>query len=719
MISATAVPSDQEPPDLREMSRQPTKVDIVHTGSAQDVEGDMTMHRRVGRIHRAGLTAVPLLLGLAIATGSSPQIAQAATAQAAPSVTAAPAQAASDQDEASGDPDPTTSTEATEPASDLTGSDQEWTTPDLVGQAALVRVETMADIYVAVHHFRVQRFSYTVTDPQATATGTYLDAHGLVVTGRAALHEDDDQEARFATYGINRAFVDAGFLAELPDDPFEPTTITAENKGPLADTPPTDPPADDRLQDCYDQENSYHCAVFVVMRQRVVAGVQDRDRRASDALVRSDDSMAVLSTQPQGLTPLTLQLADPQPGAKYWVLSTRGADQEPLIETGTLTGSTSEPLSQADLTAWSQKFGALAEGAAVISERGDLVAVLTGSGGTGLQAVTAAHIADGLRDFGLTRNSSPVDAQFQDGLELFEASQFAAAVPKLEAAAQASGGQRVVVDLLAQAQELAGTAQDLSDEAGLVTTSEQDRGGWSANAVVAFTGLVVLVLLGAGVALALTHDRDTPERDGGPAGPDPAAPASGSSPGSAVPGTTTEPSSTTATPAGPEPGLRQPDRSTGETSTGDTPAARIGGSGRTTVFAIGTTDPAAPQELSRSEHPDAAVGGLLPDTTGPEPGHCGSGPADTAEEPTLRRVVASPLADGPAADPSAPVTTAPPPPATTDPPAPVTADRQNQPPRETGRFCRRCGSRVSPGDRFCFSCGTPMNASTSAPTGRG
>jgi len=672
----------------------------------------MTVRRR--RAPRgAALTAITVAtLGLLAAAVGAPS-AQAA-AEARTSDSRAQTQAGTDESSPT-DTSPTDTAAGT----DLSGSDEEWTTPDLVAQAALVQVQTMADVYVAVHHFKVAQYSYTVTDPQAVATGTFLDSHGLAVTGGAALHDDATQEERFATWGINQAFVDAGFMSEMPDDPFERTTITAQNKGPLADTPPTDPAINDRLQDCYKGENSYHCAVFVVMRQRVVSSVQDKDSRAMSAMPQSGGRTAMLSTQPQGITPLTLQLADPQPGEKYWVLATQGVNKEPLIATGTLTDSADEPLEQSDLTTWAQQFGSAAEGAAVISRNGDLIAVLTtattgdtsdddsGSAGTdtdgALHAVPAAEISTELRDLGLTHNSSAVDAQFQDGLELFEASQFAAAVPKLKAAAEASGGQLVVRDLLTQAQEQSGTAQDLSDEADALSDTQQDQGGWSSAAVVTFTALVVLVLLGAGIALAMTRPgRRAPHGSGassalGTAQPEPAQPEPaqighrdpaehGSLP---IDRPTTDAQTEHPVPPDPEPRAFSPAGS-GNTGSGSTGSSSTGSgwSGGLPARTSGS-GPAGVAPVAEQVDPadDGSREGRL--TTIFATGTVDPRPTDPGQAPTLQRG-----AQGSGTGTGRP--------SQADPVAPA---------RSSGRYCSHCGSRLSPGDRFCFSCGTPAGPS--------
>ncbi|GLY31782.1 hypothetical protein [Kineosporia sp. NBRC 101731] len=435
---------------------------------------------------------------------------------------------------------------------DLPQGGEEWTTPDLVAQGALVRVETVATVYVALHHYHVEKYRYDeVSDPQAVASGTFVNSRGLVITSKGGLYDEQEQEQRFGTWGVNQAFKDAKFLKELPDDPFSRTTITAKNKGSLADSPPTDPEINDRLQSCYDWESSHHCAVFVVMHRRVMPSVSQGDDAALEGLPQSDARVAVLSTQPRGVTPLTLQLANPQPGAKYWVVSSRGVNEEPLVGTGTLTDSETSPVPAQDLKKWAKEFGALAEGAPVVSARGDLVAFLgTPEGGDELAAVSSSHISNDLRTFGLTRDSSPVDAQFQDGLELFEADQFAAAVPKLKAAAEATGGQRVAVDLLAQSTEKSGTAQDLSDEAGALTVPDGRTGGWSPLAIGVFAALVILVLAGAMIAVAVARRRRWPAPEAG-------SPADEPQDRSSTPSTTNDP---------------HPDRST-------------------TVFATGTTDP--------------------------------------------------------------------------------------------------------------------------------
>ncbi|GAB6902890.1 zinc ribbon domain-containing protein [Kineosporia succinea] len=492
---------------------------------------------------------------------------------------------------------------------DLPRGGQEWTTPDLVAQGALVQVETVAEVYVALHHYHVEKYRYRkVEDPQAVSSGTFVNSRGLVITGKGALADDAAQEKRFGTWGVNQAFVDAKFMKEMPADPFARTTITEKNKGTLADSPPTNPEINDRLQSCYAWETSHHCAVFVVMRHRVLPSVTEGENSELEGLPQSDARVAVLSTQPRGIAPLTLQLANPEPGAKYWVIASRGVNEEPAVGTGTLTDSERSPISAADLEKWSKEFGPLAEGAPVVSERGDLVAFLgTPEGSDELGSVSSSHMSNDLRTFGLARDSSPVDAQFHDGLELFEASQFAAAVPKLKAAAEATGGQRVAVDLLARAEERSGTAEDLSDEADVLTPTGDDVAGWSGRAIAVFSALVLAVLIAAMVALALTRRRH------GAGGEEPA-----------------EDGAETVPPTSPPPGGGTRDRASASSSDQHP----------TTVFAAGTTDP-----------------------------------QDPGEEPTVKR-------PAPPANPHAPA-------------------------HPSGSFCPQCGSQLSPGDRFCFSCGTP------------
>ncbi|GAB3268399.1 zinc ribbon domain-containing protein [Kineosporia babensis] len=511
---------------------------------------------------------------------------------------------------------------------DLPQGNQEWSTPDLIAQGALVRVETVADVYVALHHFHVENYGYPeVGDPQAVASGAFVNAQGLVITSKGALYDDEKQIERFATWGINKAFVDAKFLKELPDDPFARTTITGATKGELADTPPTDPAMNDRLQDCYDWKTSHHCAVFVVMHQKIVPSVQDKGSAELEGLAQSDARVAAVSTQPRGITPLTLQLANPEPGAKYWVVSSRGVNEEPLVGTGTLTDSEQDPISAADLAKWDKEFGDLAEGAPVVSARGDLVAFLgTAAGSDELAAVSASHISNDLRTFGLTRDSSPVDAQFQDGLELFEAAQFAAAVPKLEVAVQESGGQRVARDLLARAEQKAGSAEDLSDEADVLAVTDQDE-GWSGLAIAVFSALVILVLIGVGIAVAMSrrHDEGGPENQGDEEA-DPGTPTGGPTSSSSNPSQATNPTS-------------QPTNPSQATNPGQA-------TNSTALFATGTTD------------------------------------VKSGEEPTLKR-----------GEPNQPQ------------PQPLS--------RPSGGFCRQCGTQLSPGDRFCYSCGAPSSATVS------
>ncbi|MBT0771890.1 zinc-ribbon domain-containing protein [Kineosporia sp. J2-2] len=648
---------------------------------------------------------------------------------------------------------------------DLPESGQRWTTPDLVAQGALVRIETVADVYVALHHYHVEKYSYTdVSDPQAVASGAFVNSRGLVITGKGALHDDEEQEERFGTWGVNQAFVQAKFLKELPDDPFGRTTITSKNKGELADSPPTDPEINDRLQSCYDWETSHHCAVFVVMHQRVMPSVQNSDSGTLEGLPQSDSRVAVLSTQPRGIAPLTLQLANPEPGAKYWVVSSRGVNEEPLVGTGTLTDDESAPISDDDLAKWSEEFGVLAEGAPVVSDRGDLVAFLgTAEGSDELAAVSASHMSNDLRTFGLTRDSSPVDAQFQDGLELFEASQFAAAVPKLKAAAEATGGQRVARELLGQAEDRSGTAEDLSDEADALTGTDSEQDGWSPLAIGIFAALIVLVLIGAVVAVAVTRRRSWPNDDASPAvGPQPGeANSTGPAPASSPPASSG---------GGPGPA--------GADSAEPVPAATPHGHGGrpTTLFATGTTDPKVPaavrgprpaSDLDPQHTPDddpgeaptmkrAATPGSRPGAEAratPSTPEASPGPDPTA--PTVSRPTMpgpTPLSETPA-PPRTPALYNMPAPSSASAPsipsipssasaapgvsaapgasaAPSTSTATSgassmsgasttsgssapaAPSRPSGSFCRQCGAQLSPGDRFCFSCGTP-----SGPTG--
>jgi hypothetical protein len=430
------------------------------------------------------------------------------------------------------------------------------------------------------------------------------------------------------------------------------------------------------------------------MHQRIMPSVQDAKTRNLDGLPLSDSRVAALSTQPRGVTPLTLQLANPEAGTKYWVISSRGVNEKPLVGTGTLTGSELAPISAADLAKWSKQFGELAEGAPVISARGDLVAFLGTSEGSGrLGAVSSSHIANDLRTFGLSRDSSPIDAQFQDGLELFEASQFAAAVPKLKAAVAASGGQRVARQLLAQSEAKSGTAEDLSDEADLLSSPGEQSDGWSTLAIALFSALVILVLIGVGIAIAMARRRSWPDEDdgeepgegthGGPGagrGDDRSA-SPGSDAGSgAGSGAGAGAGSSAGTGAGTGAGLNP---RTAEVSRA--PVAAGTGSARR-AFAPITPGPAG-AEGPPNGHPSRPTTLFATGTTDPKPAaqqaRRVTPVTDPGEAPTEKRASGQPA--GPA--------------------------RPDAPQRPSGGFCRQCGSQLSPGDRFCFSCGTPAGSS--------
>jgi hypothetical protein len=676
---------------------------------------------------------------------------------------------------------------------DLPEGGQEWTLPNLVAEGALVRVETVADVYVALHHYHVENYPYRgISDPEAVASGSFVNARGLVVTSKGALHDDAEQERRFGTYGVNRAFVQAGFLKQLPKDPFSRTTITSRNKGPLADSPPTNPLINDRLQSCYNWETSHHCAVFVVMHQRIVPSVQDPKTRNLEGLPLSDTRVAAVSTQPRGVTPLTLQLANPEPGTKYWVVSSRGVNEKPLVGTGTLTDSEQDPISDADLAKWSKQFGVLAEGSPVISARGDLVAFLGTAAGSGrLGAVSSSHIANDLRTFGLTRDSSPIDAQFQDGLQLFEASQFAAAVPKLKAAVTATGGQRVARQLLAQSEQKSGTAEDLSDEADLLSVPNQKSDGWSTLAIALFSALVILVLIGVGIAIAMARRRSWPDGEDDEAEPAD-GPGQGNNPGAGQSGgpdsgagvSHSGADAATGLGAGLDPRTAERARTpVAAANAGDvwTHANGLAGAGSppapgapnghpsrpTALFATGTTNPkpAAPQarravpatdrgeaptekraaapmggaeakavspsapalgpvgERGRAAEPSqppapsrAAEPGLPPaPSQAGEPGQPSSGRSAERGHPEAADRAASTDPGLPPGGPRVGSGHAPVSGQTSIAGQPVSPARPAAPQRPSGGFCRQCGSQLSPGDRFCFSCGTPA----SSPAGKG
>ena len=201
------------------------------------------------------------------------------------------------------------------------GSNQ-WQNPQTVASAALVRVETRANVAVALHVKTLQHYEFDdLSDDTAVASGVFINSRGAALTSKSALHDDALRQRRFGIRAVNEAFHRAGYLQRLPGDPFAQIHLK-------------DKDLDAHLQSCYHWTGAdSDCAVFVTLVHRVLPSISRPTPLMGTAA--SEAEAAVLTTGFQH-RPLTLQLGEAGAGEHYWAVASSGVNRTPKVVTGML-----------------------------------------------------------------------------------------------------------------------------------------------------------------------------------------------------------------------------------------------------------------------------------------------------------------------------------------------------------------------------------------------
>lgn len=331
----------------------------------------------------------------------------------------------------------------------------------------------------------------------ATGSGFVVSPDGVVVT---ASHVVEPDEQRLRNFAANRLILDA--FGYGYDDPFAQYRITDWGR------------LNTLLQQCYrgvacDFQIGTDVTVFTALDVAQTELPEGAPARVLASTGFENTDVAVLKVNASGLptVPLAETAADVAPGDEVTVLGFPGSSRDAL-ETGVtqptkIFGRVSDIRDQG--TSRLIELDADTEpgmsGGPVIGADGrvlglDSFGLVQRTGESALKYLrTVDDIRAALADAGVRASRGPVDAAFEEAMELFWGRHYSAAVPAFQRVLSLYDGHPLAKEYLAEAQAKAGTAAD-------VPVEEPSRGlpVW---AVAAAAG----VLLVAGLGAVLLHGR--------------------------------------------------------------------------------------------------------------------------------------------------------------------------------------------------------------------
>jgi hypothetical protein len=416
---------------------------------------------------------------------------------------------------------------------------------------------------------------------------------------------------------------------------------------PYARTRAPDAGTDAHLQKCYDhtQPNS-ECAVFVTTETRAYPYVSPP---VADGLlvsqVAQSGPLAFLSSTAAG--DVTTAALATVPSTRWTSIAWAATPDAgpPAATSGDFTGA---DLGLATETAdrLRQLDGSGLPGSVLVDDQGAVLGMLHVADGA-IVPVGADDIAANLHDAGIEVRTGPLDTQLATGLDYIASQEYANAEPYLDQTSRATRGQAVAQKYLDVARAKKNTSEDMSSTAAGHTGDPVDTGTSRLPIVLILLGVVALGALGL---WWWRRSRTGAHPEHLPAGP-----------------TRTEPD-------GDRSGPVDEDHVT------------------TRVF---TTPTGPPPAMARPE-PQPSV----PQPSMPQP----SMPQPSMPQPSMPQPSMPPPSVPPRSVPTAAVAADPAPPVA--PVRPTSIDDEAPDPQRE-QFCTSCGANMAPGDRFCFSCGTP------------
>jgi hypothetical protein len=325
-----------------------------------------------------------------------------------------------------------------EPTAGSEGGGVTYRNPEYLAGAAVVRVQTTAEVTVGVDLDGQLRHTVEIPASAATTRTGFFVGPDVVVTSASLIRR------RLGVYAVNSVFSD--YISVAGEALFEPTRAD-------------DPAIDRRLQSCY-RWNSSQSECILAIRQSVTVEPYTEGVAAPEVISRRSDSQVTFLVldcpdRPE-CSPVSLPLQGGAATGPYVVVAATGEDPLTPKAQGTLTGDHENALSAADAAATHDLLGDAAEGAPIISAQGRAVAMLIRIPG-GIAALPGQHLVDDAAKQGVTPRAGSKNHHLYQGLSFLERGEADQARVLLDDVA-GSAGQSVIVRLAEQVEPDAAAA---------------------------------------------------------------------------------------------------------------------------------------------------------------------------------------------------------------------------------------------------------------------